>query len=339
MDLGTLERQLALYQQDQRDKRQGPVSSPPAPVSHSVPEVAVVYAQDLNKPVTRPPQPESAALNPTGLPLPEFEATGPRPEGARIIDYDIMYPSAWYGSHGTGVSRVLSMSSTMVMESIRGDDDRVQITDPSAIPYRWLCSLVITAGNNTLWSGTGWLVSSRLVITAGHCVYMHGQGGWARKIDVFPQRNGNTRPYSFTTSQLHTVEGWSRWQLSEQDYGAMVLPRIATDQGLGHFGYGVLGDADLQGLLVNLAGYPMDKPGTLWGHARTLGTVLPTTLVYENDTYGGNSGAGLIRWDGSDYIVVGIHNYGDVTGNICTRITAPVFQNIERWKAMAAASP
>ena len=34
-------------------------------------------------------------------------------------------------------------------------------------------------------------------------------------------------------------------------------------------------------------------------------------------------------------IVVGIHNYGDVSGNSATRITDGVFDDIEAWKAEA----
>jgi len=285
---------------------------------------------------------EAAGPPSGGLPLPEFERKG-RGEAAKTrtktaeaaeAKMDVAHPNAWFASHGTSVSRVLGTrkqeTTRIIQEVILGFDDRVQVSPVRALPYRWVCSLVITAANGSIWQGTGWFASPRLVVTAGHCVYMHNQGGWVRRVSVYPGRDGMTAPFSFTSAEFITVDGWASRKLPEYDYGAVLIGDSSDE--IGFFGYGALSSGQLKGLLSNVVGYPSDKPpGTLWGHSRNLGTVSPATLTYDIDTYGGMSGSPVIRWDGYDYIVVGIHNYGDLAGNRATRITPEVFQNIQLW--------
>jgi len=139
-------------------------------------------------------------------------------------------PDSWFGSNGTALPRILSTGTRglatgpresfqvregsqtgndqshavvtsgatgLVPEVIIGADDRQRIADTSALPYRWICDLSITDATGLEWLGTGWLASRRLVITAGHCVYLTNQGGWARRITVAPGRDGADQPYTF----------------------------------------------------------------------------------------------------------------------------------------------
>lgn len=57
-------------------------------------------------------------------------------------------------------------------ESILGTDDRVQIQATSSYPWRVHASLLITAADGSTWVGTGWFISPRTLVTAGHCVYI-----------------------------------------------------------------------------------------------------------------------------------------------------------------------
>lgn len=257
------------------------------------------------------------------------------PEAA-AADERAPLPGAWFATHGTAISRMLSNQShgqPMVAEAIFGKDDREQVTDTSALPYHWLCALVITAGNGTRWFGTGWLAGPRVVVTAGHCVFMPTQGGWVREVMVLPGRNGVIAAPRISSSQLHSVEGWVVQGLPEHDYGAIILPNDALAPDWGYFGYGAIDDRELLESMVNIAGYPIDKEqGTVWAQVNNLLSVSSSLLVYENDTFGGMSGCPVVRWDGSDYLAVGIHNYGDLTGNRATRISKQVFDNINFWK-------
>jgi V8-like Glu-specific endopeptidase len=248
------------------------------------------------------------------------------------------YPSAWFGTYGTAVSRVLisgAEASRLVPETIVDADDRVLVTTTDRNPFRWLCRLVILAPNGTRWSGTGWLAGPRLVLTAGHCVYMQNQGGWAQRIQVFVyDANGDLGP-PIEAEDAASVAGWVTDADPEQDYGAIALP--AGVHTPGWFGFGSFSDQVLAASVGNIAGFPVDKPaGTLWGHARRLSQVRPNIIFYEIDTYGGMSGAPVIAWGGQDYVVVGIHNYGDIAGNRATRINPTVYQNIEAWLAAYA---
>lgn len=261
-------------------------------------------------------------------------ASKAEPVSAAAGDQDA-YPSAWFGTYGTAVTRALvsgAEASRLVPETVIDVDDRIRVTETDKVPFRWLCRLVIVAGNGTRWSGTGWLAGPRLVLTAGHCVYMHNQGGWAQRIQVSLYGANGDFQAPVEAEDAASVGGWVNSADPDQDYGAVALS--ADIQAPGWFGFGSFADAALSASVGNIAGFPIDKPvGTLWGHARRFSEVRPSALLYEIDTYGGMSGAPVICWNGEDYIVVGIHNYGDIAGNRATRINPTVYQNIEAWLA------
>jgi len=213
-----------------------------------------------------------------------------------------------------------------------GADDRQQITNTDTDPFRWVCELTIHAANGTVWAGTGWLAAPNLVVTAGHCVYMQNQGGWATHVEIRPARNGTYAPLEFTSTLALSVAGWVNDQDPASDYGALVLANNYAAQVPGYYGYATLADSEISREIVNVVGYPIDKAkGTMWGHARMLSSATPDELIYLNDTYGGMSGCPVVKWDGEDFQVVGIHNYGDLAGNRATRITVEVFRNIQAW--------
>lgn len=271
----------------------------------------------------------------TELDAPHDAATAlPSPSDEGLLD-------AWYAEFGDPATIALMQQQPQLTETVAevviGRDDRVRIHNTTAYPWRTLCSLLVTAQDNTRWIGTGWLVGARTLITAGHVVYMHRHGGWAKNIEVIPGRNGGSRPYgSCTATHLRSVKGWTRKRKRSHDYGAVILPRNC-DYGnrLGYFGYANLGFSSLMGLKGNLAGYPGDKPaGTQWFHARRIKLVTARRLVYNIDTAGGQSGSPVWRLKNGQRHAVGIHTNGSSLGNSATRITRPVFNNIKAWKRL-----
>jgi glutamyl endopeptidase len=256
--------------------------------------------------------------------------------------------SAWFGSYGTALERAaaiaqsaetrdvhpgLAQFSSLIEETVIGMDERVEVVDTQQVPYSWICALTITAADGSEWLGTGWCAAPGLVITAGHCVYLHNCGGWATAIRVDPARNGSALPYSFECATVASVSGWVNDKSPECDYGGMIIPSMA-DSRLGWLGYGSRPDDYLLRDTVNVVGYPADKPsGTMWGAVHALSAPTADELIYVNSTFGGMSGSPVIEWSDEGFIVLGIHNYGDLSGNRATRITTDVFGNLQMWAA------
>lgn len=244
---------------------------------------------------------------------------------------------AWYASHPEEAvaAAVAAVSTPRALEVVIGPDDRVQIRGTTSAPWRWICSLRITAADGSQWIGTGWLVSPRTVITAGHCVHIANRGGWVHSVDVMPGRDGAREPLGRCTARsFRSVVGWTRSGHRNHDYGAIVLPRGCAFPRLGAFGFAALPDDTLGRLWLNLSGYPGDKPaGTQWFHSRTARSVTPRTLVYEIDTAGGQSGAPVWRYADGQRHAVAIHTNGSLSGNSATRISRSVFDNLRTWKA------
>ena len=223
-------------------------------------------------------------------------------------------------------------------EAVIGPDERIRITETTKLPWRRSASLLITAADNSQWVGTGWFISPRTLVTAGHCVYIKhsgvpGRDGFVKKIQVMPGRDAATLPYgALSATEFWTVKGWAEDGLENFDYGAIMLP-AAFPQNLGFFAFGVFTDPTLLAATANIAGYPGDKPsGTLWFDKRAIGSVKPEKVFYAADTAGGQSGACVYIIRGGTRIGVAVHAYGGATANSGTRISSQVFANLTNWK-------
>lgn len=225
------------------------------------------------------------------------------------------------------------------IETVHGPDNRVKITNTNVYPWRVHASLLITAADGSQWIGTGWFIGPHTLMTAGHVVYIKNSGvagrdGWVRSIDVMPGRNGASLPYGKVTSRnFRSVTGWTNSGDQNFDYGAIIIP---TELGntTGWFGFGVYSDATLNGSVVNISGYPGDKPtGTQWYDAKGVASVNARKVYYDIDTFGGQSGSAVYRIISGGRYGVAIHAYGGATTNSGTRIVTAVFNNMVAWKA------
>ena len=233
---------------------------------------------------------------------------------------------------------VASFGEEATLEAIIGADDRVKVTTTTNFPFRAIASLLITARDNSRWIGTGWFISPRTLITAGHCVYIKGSGvpgrdGWVKSITVIPGRNGTSMPFGSATSKdFRSVTGWTNNGDENFDYGAIIIP-TPLGSTVGFFGFGVYSDNDLRASVANIAGYPGDKPsGTQWFHARQVTNVNAQKVFYDVDTMGGQSGAPVWRIIDNKRYAIAIHAYGGVLANSGTRINNTVHSNLVAWK-------
>jgi len=251
--------------------------------------------------------------------------------GTSLSGSETQLLDAFYASY----SVLITEAKEHMAEVIIGQDNRVRISPTTSYPWRAICALKITAQNGSRWIGTGWLVSPRTVITAGHCVFMHDQGGWARSIEVIPAMNDGSRPYgSGSSSVLRSVTGWIQNKNRENDYGAIVLPaNFRPGAVTGSFGFSVKDDAYLKSSVLNLSGYPGDKGGNQqWFMALKPKSVSSRIITYDIDTMGGQSGAPVWIKVGETRSAVGIHTNGHTSGNSATRIVTAVFNNLQTWK-------
>ena len=225
------------------------------------------------------------------------------------------------------------------LETVHGTDTRTRVQPTDVYPWSATASLLITARDGSQWVGTGWFVSPRTLITAGHCVYITNSGlpsrdGFVRSIEVLPGRDATTLPFgSATSTEFWTVQGWVDAGDENFDYGAIIIPTPLGDT-VGTFGFGVFSDEELDGAVVNIVGYPGDKPsGTLWFDSHLVARTGPSKVHYDIDTAGGQSGAAVYVIDEQDNrTAVAIHAYGGATTNSGTRISPPVFRNLSDWK-------
>ncbi|MBB4079784.1 V8-like Glu-specific endopeptidase [Lewinella aquimaris] len=242
---------------------------------------------------------------------------------------------AYYGSYDASPTEAMQGIDEVVI----GADDRIRINNTASFPWRVHCSLRIETRTGKFYIGTGWFISPRTIMTAGHCVYLHNEGGWAKSITVMPGRNGAAMPYgAHKATHFRSVTGWTSSRQRANDFGCIILPKNnRVGARTGYLGFAYMGDSSLKSKYVNLSGYPGDKPaGTQWYHGRRVKAVSSRTITYEIDTAGGQSGSAVYHIKSGKRYAVGIHTNGHSSGNSATRITKGVFNFMKSWKSMGS---
>src|SRR5262249_17037708 len=110
---------------------------------------------------------------------------------------------------------------------------------------------------------SGAMIDPYHFLTAGHCVYQRGAGGWATNLDVdLAETTGGRRPFG----EAHWARAWTynSWINSSDPHWDFA--RIALDRNLGNFvgwqGTEAQPDSFYSGHpVLNTAGYPSDLGG------------------------------------------------------------------------------
>jgi len=229
---------------------------------------------------------------------------------------------------------VASFGTGAMLEVVLGDDDRTVVPDPAELPWRHICALRIVSQSGKEYVGTGWFIGPKTVMTAGHCVYLHDDGGWPKSIKVIPALNGNVEPYGESVAtRFRATEGWTTKQDTNFDYGAILIDQ-PVGRDAGWFSFAALDDGDLETNDANIAGYPydLDHATRQYFHARRISSLSPQKLFYEIDTFGGQSGSPIwFNLDSGQRIAVGVHTTGSSTSNSGTRITQDIYTNMKNW--------
>lgn len=249
------------------------------------------------------------------------------PKGQLLFPPEVELPDIATASYGIPAS---------MKEVVRGPDGRVAVKDTTAYPWRGHASLIITARDNSVWSGTGWFSGQGTVITAGHAVYIKGSGvpgrdGWVKSVDVLAGRNGQNLPFgSVRSASFRTTLGWTTEGSEFYDYGAVNVP-TGLGKIVGWLGYACCSNAELEGSMLNIVGYPGGRGGTQWYDTRRLSGMETRKIYYDLPIYGGQSGSAVYKIVNGERVVVGIHSHGGAMTDSATRIAMPVFKNIQSW--------
>lgn len=202
-------------------------------------------------------------------------------------------------------------------------DNRVHEIATTRFPLNTICHLGRDFGDGR-WRGcSAFLVGSRSVVTAAHCIYNVRVRRAPRRIRVVPgRRDRDTFPYGqrfaiaayVPRAFVQPNQGSARNRVIH-DYGVIILDRPFSS--LRRFmRMQALPDRELDALrhrgLITIAGYPADRPvGTLWSHAERLKRISPQRLFYSIDTCPGHSGSPIwIRRPREGPTVIGIHTSG-----------------------------
>ena len=186
--------------------------------------------------------------------------------------------------------------------SICGPDQRIKVTDTSALPFKAICKLFMRAPNGRQLVGTGWLTHANKLITAGHCVFDVEEGGWMDSITVVPGMSGHDRPFGrFAAQDVVACGAWLDHRSRRFDVGAIKLSGGVRHQ---DFLTPSLQDSDN----VTVCGYAGDLDTGIFQYRMSHpASKVDGRFYYSIDTFGGQSGAPVLK--NSD-TAIGIHNYG-----------------------------
>jgi V8-like Glu-specific endopeptidase len=111
-----------------------------------------------------------------------------------------------------------------------------KITGPAieAGPYRSVgkMKMKFPTDENAI-GASGWVVAPRAFITAGHCVYFVGKGGWIESSIFCPQFDGKCSTTTYQVERVYTLRGWIDNKDNddrEYDLAACVVTEAFWDQ-------------------------------------------------------------------------------------------------------------
>jgi glutamyl endopeptidase len=219
-----------------------------------------------------------------------------------------------------------------------GSDGRVQVTATGSFPGSARCRLALEFSDGYTSAGSGHVIGKKYIITAGHVMYSHDHNGWATKITAYCGQDGSTKPFGGTVATyMRTTQGWVDSEDDDVDYGLLTMDSNIGEQ-TGTFGYATFGDDYLDSAYAYVVGYPVDKAwGTQWSDGGYLTANSSDHVFYEIDTYGGDSGAGVVNHYNGGRYVFAVHTgsgyYWLSYYNQATRITNARFYQIQGWLA------
>lgn len=222
---------------------------------------------------------------------------------------------------------------------IFGTDNREKININSYENYSMFVQIIATFPDNTQAQGSGVLVGSNDVLTAGHVIYSKENGGYATKVEVTPAKFDNYEPYgTVLANQIYPSFGWVQYENSAYDYGVISLETpIGFETGWLEISY----ISYLQNLIYSDTelisyGYPGDKNDGEWLY-KTSGTAdeiyKSNLLLFDDDMdlYFGQSGSAVIDPQSNEVIGLVSFQYTNPDYNGILALNAYSYYTIENY--------
>jgi V8-like Glu-specific endopeptidase len=229
-------------------------------------------------------------------------------------------------------------------KQVIGKDERVAVSDARVPPFLAICNLrAIGYGLQdvvlTELVGTGWFLAADVILTAGHNLLNPAFGskrdGWADEVRIYPAYDGeDPAPFGalVEANALHVPPDYEAERAPAWDVGLIRLARPAAPGA--PLRYAVASDAELEGLSIALAGYPLDlgRGIRMFTDTKPVLGSRASGLYYRIDTDQGQSGAPVWYRDAAGrFTVVGIHAHNAMQApaefqpaNAATRITPAI---------------
>lgn len=203
--------------------------------------------------------------------------------------------------------------------NIIGLDNRTIITNTDDYPYSAIAKLDIAYNCGCTGKGTGFMISERCMLTAGHCLVCNeekkctGNNKSVASITAyFGFKEGSNSLLMTIANQNNSIIYCNPQYLTSNydnnyDCGYVVFN---TDIGntTGWFGLVGINDSGLDGLSIQVAGY---VDNVLYKGAGNITSVTNTRIKYDADTESGESGGPVYaNFAAYGYMAVGIHTTG-----------------------------
>lgn len=250
--------------------------------------------------------------------------------------------SSQYASYEMG--DLVTEPEDFVPFSVIGADERVAVLNTTTFPARAVVQILFKKpnGKENLCSGT--MVSPDTVLTAAHCIHSGTQSGQAfSDFRFFPGRNVGVAPFgSCKAKSARVLSGWinatSPLETREFDLGAFKLDCDVGEE-TGQVAIRSVEEDEI-GVGTTVHGYASDKApgGRQWISKDELRVLQDFKGFYDNDTYGGTSGAAVFA-TGEEGTLIGVHTNGLhgeepwASHNAFTRITPERLEKIKEWIA------
>lgn len=286
----------------------------------------------------------ASANESTSVPTEAEQGSGQVVDNVNIPQEDLDALARARGSYADyEMGRAAAEPERYLPYSVIGDDTRQVVNDTTAFPARAIVQILFEdrGGRQYLCSGT--MVSPDTVLTAAHCIHSGTTSGQPyRNFRVTPGRNVGAAPFGRCKARMgYTLSGWTAAESADAsrsfDLGALKLD-CDVGQRTGWVGMRAFTDNEPSKAMA-VQGYAADKapPGLQLMSTGTLTDLQTFKGFYDNDTFGGTSGAGVFVVGAPDQLV-GVHTNGIFgsdppwsTFNAFTRLTPERLTRVQEW--------